>query len=195
VLHSLRYLQVAVSEPSPGVPQFVSMEYLDGIPFDRYDSKQGRTEPQMLWMAAVVELGYWDRTPRGWDEGLWVSIRLWGSVGLEWVSVGLGHNSIGLHGSNPTPPGLHTIQWVCGCDLLSNGSIRGSHQYGCDGWDFISFQLGSGSFVADGAAQVTKRYWETDESWAEDLTNYLGHTCVEWLQKFIGYGQEVLEHK
>ncbi|NWR96044.1 HMR1 protein, partial [Furnarius figulus] len=57
---SLRYLDVAVSEPSPGVPQFMSMGFLDGIPITRYDSKQGRMEPQTPWMEAGVELGYWD---------------------------------------------------------------------------------------------------------------------------------------
>ncbi|NXC60556.1 HA1F protein, partial [Aleadryas rufinucha] len=58
---SLRYLDVAVSEPSPGVPQFVSMGYLDGIPFDRYDSERGQTVPLTPWMAAGAEPGYWDR--------------------------------------------------------------------------------------------------------------------------------------
>ncbi|NXU46640.1 1B27 protein, partial [Drymodes brunneopygia] len=61
---SLRYLDVAVSEPSPGLPQFVSMGYLDGIPFMRYDSergRRGRVEPLTPWMEDGAELGYWDR--------------------------------------------------------------------------------------------------------------------------------------
>ncbi|NXF00149.1 HA1F protein, partial [Menura novaehollandiae] len=92
--------------------------------------------------------------------------------------------------------GLHTLQAVLGCDLLSNGSVRGSYRHGYDGRDFISFELGSGSFVAaDGAAQVTKRRWEHEGVEAERLTNYLGHTCVEWLWKYVGYGQEALERK
>ncbi|NXY18033.1 HMR1 protein, partial [Atrichornis clamosus] len=95
-----------------------------------------------------------------------------------------------------SPSGLHTLQWVSGCDLLSNGSVHGFRRYGYDGWDFLSFQLGSRSFVvADSAAQISKRHWDSDESWIEYLTNYLGHTCVEELQKFIGCGQEALQHK
>ncbi|NXS89293.1 HA19 protein, partial [Erpornis zantholeuca] len=58
---SLRYLHVAVSEPSPGVPQFVEMGYLDGIPFMRYDSERGRAVPQVPWMEEEPEPGYWDR--------------------------------------------------------------------------------------------------------------------------------------
>ncbi|NXE44535.1 HMR1 protein, partial [Ptilorrhoa leucosticta] len=61
---SLRYLQVAVSEPSPGVPQFMSFGYLDGIPFRRYDSERGRAEPQTPWMKDGPEPEYWDRQTR-----------------------------------------------------------------------------------------------------------------------------------
>ncbi|NXU92136.1 HA1F protein, partial [Xiphorhynchus elegans] len=92
--------------------------------------------------------------------------------------------------------GLHTVQRVSGCDLLSDGSVRGSRRDGYDGWDFLSFELGSKSFVAaDGAAQVTKRKWEHEGIAAEYLTNYLENICPEWLQKYVGFGQEALERK
>ncbi|NXR72601.1 HA1F protein, partial [Pycnonotus jocosus] len=92
--------------------------------------------------------------------------------------------------------GLHTLQVVYGCDLLSDGSIRGSYRDGYDGRDFISFELGSGRFVAaDGAAEVTRRRWEHEGKEIERWTNYLKHECPEWLQKYIGYGQEELERK
>ncbi|NXU26910.1 HA1F protein, partial [Thalassarche chlororhynchos] len=58
---SLRYFDVAVSEPSPGVPQFVSVGYVDGNPISRYDSEMGRTVPGADWMAANVDQQYWDR--------------------------------------------------------------------------------------------------------------------------------------
>ncbi|NXS22599.1 HA1F protein, partial [Mystacornis crossleyi] len=57
---SLRYLQVLMSEPGPGVPQFVSMGYLDGIPITRYDSERGRVVPLTAWMEKGAEPGYWD---------------------------------------------------------------------------------------------------------------------------------------
>ncbi|KAJ7428923.1 class I histocompatibility antigen, F10 alpha chain-like protein [Willisornis vidua] len=112
-----------------------------------------------------------------------------------WGSVGLGHNSRGLCGS-VSPPGLHTWQWISGCDLLSDGTVRGSERYGYDERDFISFELGSKSFVAaDSAAQVTKRRWEHEGIEVERTTNYLGHICPEWLRKYIEYGREALERK
>ncbi|NXF14233.1 1A04 protein, partial [Smithornis capensis] len=181
VLHSLRYLHVGVSEPSPGVPQYMILGFVDGIPFVRYDSERGRVEPQVPWMAAGAEPGYWDaQTQRskgnqhGWDT-------------IPRVSM----NPI-----PPSPPGLHTVQRVLGCDLLADGSVRGIYRDGYDGWDFISFDSASRSFVAaDGAAQVTKRKWEDDGTVAEHWTGYLEHTCPEWLRKYVGYGQEALERK
>ncbi|NXR84622.1 HA1F protein, partial [Pycnonotus jocosus] len=91
---------------------------------------------------------------------------------------------------------LHTMQVVSSCDLLSDGSVRGSSHLGYNGQDFISFELGSRRFVvADGAAEVTRRRWEDDGTEAERLTNYLKHECPEWLQIYVGYGQKELERK
>ncbi|NWT22720.1 HA1F protein, partial [Cardinalis cardinalis] len=92
--------------------------------------------------------------------------------------------------------GLHTNLRVYGCDLLSDGSVRGSERHSYDGWDFISFDLGSGRLVAaDSAAEITRRRWEQDGTVAEQWTNYLKHECPEWLQKYVKYGQEELERK
>ncbi|KAF4787635.1 hypothetical protein TURU_168930 [Turdus rufiventris] len=60
VLHSLRYLAVGVSEPSPGIPQFMSIGYLDGIPFERYDSERGQAEPLTEWVKEAADAEYWD---------------------------------------------------------------------------------------------------------------------------------------
>ncbi|NWZ18013.1 HA1K protein, partial [Agelaius phoeniceus] len=58
---SLRYLYVAVSEPSPGIPQFMSIGYLDGIPFTRFDSERGWVEPLTQWIKDGAEQEYWER--------------------------------------------------------------------------------------------------------------------------------------
>uniref|UniRef100_A0A8U8BQK7 Uncharacterized protein n=1 Tax=Geospiza parvula TaxID=87175 RepID=A0A8U8BQK7_GEOPR len=150
VLHSLRYLDVAVSEPSPGIPQYMAIGYLDGIPFVRYDSA-GRMEPLTQWIKDGVELGYWERETQ--------------------------------RVSDVDSQGLHTWLRLSGCDLLSDGSVRGSQRYGYDGRDFISFDLGFRKFVAADSAE------------AERWTNYLKHVCPEWLKKYVGYGQKELEHK
>ncbi|NWR40649.1 HA1F protein, partial [Tachuris rubrigastra] len=180
VLHSLRFLDVVVTEPSPGIPRFMEMGYMDGIPITRYDSERGRAEPQTPWMAAGPEPGFWDRETQR-NEGT----QLIETTNLEKAQ-----------GRYNQSRGLHTWQTLSGCDLLSDGSVHGFYRYGYDGRDFISFELGSRSFVAaDGAAQITKRKWEHDGIAAEYWTNYLGNICLEWLRKYVGYGREALERK
>ncbi|XP_031950238.1 class I histocompatibility antigen, F10 alpha chain-like isoform X1 [Corvus moneduloides] len=180
VLHSLRYLHVAVSEPGPGVPQFVSVGFLDGIPFWRYDSERGRMEPQTPWMEEGPEPGYWD----GQTE-ICKGNQHTDAIDLETLRAR--YNQSG---------GLHTLQYIYGCDLLSDGSVHGSFRYGYDGRDFLSFEPGSQSFVvADGTAQVTRRLRNSDGFTVERQKNYLKHICPEELRKYVRYGRQALEHK
>ncbi|NWZ17070.1 HA1F protein, partial [Agelaius phoeniceus] len=180
VLHSLRYLQVAVSEPSPGVPQFMDIGFVDGIPFTRYDSERRRAEPLTQWMKDGVELEYW-------EEQTQISVRNQQVAARNLETARERYNQ---------SRGLHTNLRVYGCDLLSDGSVRGSEQHSYDGRDFISFDLGSGRWVAaDSAAEVTRRRWEEEGTVAEAQTNYLKNICPEWLQKYVGYGQKELERK
>ncbi|XP_064594093.1 class I histocompatibility antigen, F10 alpha chain-like isoform X1 [Zonotrichia leucophrys gambelii] len=180
VLHSLHYLQVAVSEPSPGIPQFMAIGYLDGIPFTRYDSERGRVEPLTQWIKDGVDPEYWDRETQK-------------LVGHQHTFV---KDLETLRERYNQSGGLHTRLRVSGCELLSDGSVRGSHQDGYDGRDFISFDLESGRLVAaDSSAEITRRLWEQDGTVAEYWMNYLKHICPEWLQKYIRYGQKELERK
>ncbi|RMB96073.1 hypothetical protein DUI87_27513 [Hirundo rustica rustica] len=112
------------------------------------------------------------------DGATRITQRCWESKGImvEQMKLCLGHTSV------EGPPkyirygwealeykGLHTLQEVSGCHLLSQGSIRGSNRLGSDRREFLSFQLGSERFVvAAGAAQVTKRRWEHEEIQAEE---------------------------
>ncbi|NXY40155.1 1B18 protein, partial [Pomatorhinus ruficollis] len=58
---SLRYLNVAVSERSRGIPQYMEIGFVDGIPFTRYDSERGRVEPLTEWVKDAADPEYWDR--------------------------------------------------------------------------------------------------------------------------------------
>ncbi|XP_039909646.1 class I histocompatibility antigen, F10 alpha chain isoform X1 [Hirundo rustica] len=180
VLHSLHYLRVAVSEPGPGIPQFMEMGFVDGIPFTRYDSERGRTEPLTQWIKDGVEPGYWDSETRTAVQNQHVNV-----VDLET-----------LRGRYNQSRGLHTNLRVYGCDLLSDGSVRGSYRDSYDGRDFISFDLGSRKFVAaDAAAEITRRRWVDEGNEVEGWTNYLGHECPKWLREYVGYGEKELERK
>uniref|UniRef100_A0A8C3E8T1 Uncharacterized protein n=1 Tax=Corvus moneduloides TaxID=1196302 RepID=A0A8C3E8T1_CORMO len=175
VSHSLPFLFVVLSKPGPGLPQFVVLGYLDRTPLEQDpqlypNSPSTRKQAPYYWITATVHVAFN-------------------------TSMGLGHHSMCLHSPIPPHPRLCTLQQECSCDL-SNRSICGSFPQGCDGWDFMSFSLGSGSFVAaDGTAQITKRLWESDGITAQYLKNALEHTCVEVLKKHIRYRQEALECK
>ncbi|XP_005534638.1 PREDICTED: class I histocompatibility antigen, F10 alpha chain-like [Pseudopodoces humilis] len=182
LLHSLCYLDVAVSEPSLGVPQFMSLGFMDGILFTRYDSEQGQVELQTQWMEDGAEQGYWESQTQ-------IAVRNQHIVARNLKTLRHRYNqSRGIC--------LHTSQWLYGCDLLDNGSVRGSSRYRYDGRDFISFELGSKSFVAaDDAAEITRRLWKEKGNVAEGRENYLKHVCPEWLRKYVGYEQKELERK
>uniref|UniRef100_A0A8B9UL71 Ig-like domain-containing protein n=1 Tax=Anas zonorhyncha TaxID=75864 RepID=A0A8B9UL71_9AVES len=83
-----------------------------------------------------------------------------------------------------------------GCDVLEDGSIRGFDQHGYEGRDFIALDKDTQTFTAaDAAAQITKRKWETEGSYAEKTKYYLENTCIEWLRKYMSYGKDVLERR
>ncbi|NWJ03049.1 HA1F protein, partial [Crypturellus undulatus] len=91
--------------------------------------------------------------------------------------------------------GYHVWQQMYGCDLLENGEIRGYDQYAYDGRDFIVLDMNTLTYTAaDDAAVITKRKWER-EGEPERKKNYLEHTCIEWLQKYVEYGKATLERR
>ncbi|KAM6106918.1 LOW QUALITY PROTEIN: class I histocompatibility antigen, F10 alpha chain-like [Phoenicopterus ruber ruber] len=177
--HSLRYISVAVSEPSPGVPQFVDMGYVDGNPISRYGSKMGRMVPGADWMAANLDQQYWDS-----------ETQISQSNQIDRVSLE------SLRGRYNQSGRAQTRQCMIGCDLLEDGSTRGFYQHAYDGKDFVALDMDTMTFTAaDAAAQVTKRKWEADGTEAERQKHYLENTCIEWLRKYVSYGRAVLERK
>ncbi|KAM6364669.1 class I histocompatibility antigen, F10 alpha chain-like [Pluvialis apricaria] len=179
-LHSLRYFHVAVSEPSPGVPHFVAVGYVDGNLIARYDSETRRTVPGADWMAANLDQQYWDRETQTEQSNQQV----------DRVNLDTARSRYNESGS------AHTLQSMSGCDLLEDGTTRGYRQYAYDGRDFIAFDVDTMTFTAaDAAAQITKRKWEEDGTVAERLKQYLENTCIEWLKRYVSYGRAVLERK
>ncbi|KAK1189619.1 HA1F protein, partial [Pygoscelis papua] len=91
--------------------------------------------------------------------------------------------------------GAHTVQDMYGCELLEDGRTSGFFQGAYDGRDFIAFDMSTMTFTAaDAAAQITKRKWE-DEGVPERQKQYLENICIEWLRKYVSYGQAALERK
>ncbi|XP_035197099.1 class I histocompatibility antigen, F10 alpha chain-like isoform X2 [Oxyura jamaicensis] len=178
--HSLRYFYTSVSEPGLGLPQFVTVGYVDGEIFVRYDSETRRTDAMMDWMAAIDDPQYWERNTQIFQNSEQIF-----RMGLDTLRERYNQSR-----------GFHTWQRMYGCDLLEDGSIRGFDQYGYEGRDFIAFDKDTLTFTAaDAGAQVTKRKQEEEGTYAERMKHYLENTCIEWLRKYVSYGKAVLERR
>ncbi|KAL8213468.1 UNVERIFIED_CONTAM: hypothetical protein K2H54_065813 [Gekko kuhli] len=162
--HSLRYLSMSVSQPSAGVPWFATEGYVDGQPFERYDSNTRRNVPEAPWMEKVGKdyPHYWDRTTNDRRNAAVMS-----GTALELMGSFFNHTE-----------GFHMLQDIFVCRLREDGQKSVFRSYGYDGKGF------------DFTAQVTKRKWEAEKDAKAKIT--LEEDCVEWLQKCLHYGREDL---
>uniref|UniRef100_A0A8C3FCI6 Ig-like domain-containing protein n=1 Tax=Chrysemys picta bellii TaxID=8478 RepID=A0A8C3FCI6_CHRPI len=183
--HSLRYFYTGVSEPGPGLPEFITVGSVDDQPIDHYDSERGSAVPRAEWMARNLDAQYWDQNTQI-SQGAQAVFR----VDL---------NTLHLQperGRGTPKGGFHTLQVMYGCDLRGDGSKGGFYQYAYDGQDFVSFDKDQETWVAaDDAAQITKHKWDADRSIAQGLRAYLEGTCIEWLGKYLEYGKETLQRR
>uniref|UniRef100_A0ACB8EF51 Uncharacterized protein n=1 Tax=Sphaerodactylus townsendi TaxID=933632 RepID=A0ACB8EF51_9SAUR len=61
--HSLQYFLTRVSEPSPGLPKFFALGYVDNHLTDYYDSNTRRSVPRVPWLEEVEKdyPQFWNR--------------------------------------------------------------------------------------------------------------------------------------
>ncbi|XP_067424002.1 class I histocompatibility antigen, F10 alpha chain-like, partial [Emydura macquarii macquarii] len=178
--HSLRYFYTAVSEPGPGLPEFSAVGSVDGQRIAHYDSATRRMEPRAEWLARSEDTQYWDRQTQV----------------LQGVQPMYHANLQTARQRYNQSAGFHTLQLMYGCERRADGSIRGFRQFAYDGQDFLSLDEERETWVAaDDGAQITKRNWDADRSIAQGYRAYLEGTCIEWLEKYLAYGQETLQSR
>ncbi|KAL8213488.1 UNVERIFIED_CONTAM: hypothetical protein K2H54_066016 [Gekko kuhli] len=180
--HSLRYFYMGVSEPGQGLPQFSIVGYVDDQPFTKYDSVRRRDVPLVPWMEEVGK-----EDPQYWEEQTQLSQ---GSESAFRVNLGTLRERFSQQNSR----GLHTLQVMYGCEVGPDGRFSGGYmQYAYDGEDFLALDRETLTWTARvPQAWVTKRRWETEFHHAMFYKSYLEETCVEWLQRYLGYGSETL---
>nr|BAG69355.1 MHC class I alpha chain 1 [Gallus gallus] len=170
-LHTLRYIYTAMTDPGPGQPWYVDVGYVDGELFTHYNSTARRAVPRTEWMAANTDQQYWDRETQIAQ----------GNEQIDRENLDIRqqrHNQTG---------GSHTAQWMSGCDILEDGTIRGYFQSAYDGRDYFAFDKGTMTFTAAVPEAVpTKRKWE-EGGYAERKKQYLEETCVEGLRRYVEY--------
>uniref|UniRef100_A0A8C4YVC5 Ig-like domain-containing protein n=1 Tax=Gopherus evgoodei TaxID=1825980 RepID=A0A8C4YVC5_9SAUR len=180
--HSLRYFYTAVSEPGPGLPQFTVVGYLDDQLFFHFDSEGKGAQPRAPWIQA--------EGPEYWDRQTWIAkVRCNEPCQAPWPD-------LRPHPAPCVPPGLHTFQYMYGCQLRADGSTGGFRQYGYDGRDFLSYDTRTPTWVAPSKeAEITKGKMDADRRLSQQQRDYLERKCVEWLQKYLGYGKETLQRR
>ncbi|XP_053234826.1 major histocompatibility complex class I-related gene protein-like [Podarcis raffonei] len=89
--------------------------------------------------------------------------------------------------------GFHTLQLMYGCELSPDGRKEGYYRYGYDGRDFLIFEKETLTWTAaDREAQVMKRKWDAELAKKQYRKAYLEEECIEWLQRYLDYGNETL---
>ncbi|XP_021041618.1 H-2 class I histocompatibility antigen, Q9 alpha chain-like [Mus caroli] len=180
--HSMRYFETAVSRPGLGEPRFISVGYVDDTEFVRFDSdaENPRDEPRAPWMEQEGP-EYWERETqksKGNEQSFRVSLR----TALSYY--------------NQSAGGSHTLQWMHGCEVGSDGRLlRGYLQSAYDGRDYIALNEDLKTWTAaDMAAQITRRKWEQAGE-AERYRAYLEGACIEWLRRHLERGNATLQRK
>ncbi|XP_059581376.1 major histocompatibility complex class I-related gene protein-like [Alligator mississippiensis] len=154
------------------------MSYVDNQPILHYDSDTRRQEPCGDWVQGAVGPGFWDREIR--------SLRVWQD--------GFKRNLLTLQHRYNQTGGSHTLQLTYGCELREDGSTGGHMQLGYDGGDFISYDLGTCTWVAAPTqAQVTQRSWNEEKALLQITRAYLEETCIECPWQNLPHGEAALQ--
>ncbi|XP_036416366.1 H-2 class I histocompatibility antigen, Q9 alpha chain-like [Colossoma macropomum] len=178
--HSLQYIYTAVT---PGIhfPEFTVVGLVDGEQFDYYDSNIRKDVPKTDWIKKVDadDPDYWNRQTQIVQRH---QETFKANVGI--LMKRFSHTE-----------GIHTVQWMYGCELDDDGTRRGYDQYGYDGEDYISLDLITSNWTAaNQKAIITKNKWEGSAA-ARFQTAYLLNECITWLKKYVDYGRSTREKK
>ncbi|KAL7839156.1 hypothetical protein SRHO_G00258140 [Serrasalmus rhombeus] len=176
--HSLQYFYTAVT-PGINFPEFTTVGQVDGGQFVYYDSDIRKMIPKTEWIEKNEGEDYWTRETQIQQ----------GTQEVFKVDVGT------LKQRFNQSDGVHTWQWMYGCELHDDGTNRGYDQFGYDGEDFVSLDLKTLTWTAANAkAVITKHKWERTAEAARHKA-YLENTCIDWIKKYVEYGRSTLERK
>ncbi|XP_059495393.1 class I histocompatibility antigen, F10 alpha chain-like isoform X2 [Stegostoma tigrinum] len=174
--HSLRYFHTAVSS-IPGFPEFVIVGYVNGVQFVMYDSDRKVLIPREQWM--VESEGH-----EAWQRKLYLAQRMENHF-KPYIPVLMSRTNQTL--------GIHTYQMVTGCDVRNNEIVRAFSQLGWDGQDLISFDKDHMVWVTPVPwAESIKNRWNQHVVYKQEWKNFLEEECVQWLRKYLEYGQREL---
>ncbi|KAG7324662.1 hypothetical protein KOW79_012678 [Hemibagrus wyckioides] len=183
--HSLFYTYTALSKPIdlPGIYEFTALGMLDDRELDYYNSKTQAKIPKQDWMKEKLGQDYWDKGTQSRK-----SKEQWFKVNVDILMDRMRHNK----------SDLHVLQWRHGCVTEGENGIRkfvrGIDEYSYDGSEFLSFDEENSRWIAPvQAAEPTKKKWDEVPILNTYTKSYLEKECVDWLIKFMDYGQEEMK--
>ncbi|KAG7457593.1 hypothetical protein MATL_G00228850 [Megalops atlanticus] len=179
VTHSMKYIVTAV-QGLDGFPEHTEVGMVDDQEFVFYNSKLKKVIPKTDWIEKNEGAAYWEReTQRN----------------IQTQQVFKSNVGIAMQRFNQTG-GIHALQLMYGCELDEDGKTSGYYQFGYDGEDFLSLDKSTLTWTAaNPQAVITKHKWESTGAAAQYWKGYLENTCIEWVQKYVGYGRQTLERK
>lgn len=181
--HSLTYIYTALSKDVslPGIHEFTAMGMLDNRAIDYFDSDHQQKVPKQDWMKERLPGDYWEKGTRSRQ-----SKQQWFKVNIDILKKRMRQND----------SDVHVLQWMHGCegDTKPDGTLgflRGMDMYSYDGDNFLSFDDSNEVWVTTNtAAFETKRKWDEVQVLKEYTKGYLENECMDWLSKFMSYGQK-----
>ncbi|XP_056431272.1 major histocompatibility complex class I-related gene protein-like isoform X2 [Gadus chalcogrammus] len=180
VIHSRRLFTTGSSGLST-FPEFVTVEMVDEVQVEYYDSNTQRLIPKQDWVdQANREVpDYLERETE----------RRKGAQQVFKAGIGTLKRRFNQTG------GVHVYQRMNGCEWDDeDGTTEGYQQYGYDGEDFLSMDLKTLTWVAPvHQALTTKHRWEHNRALMEKLKHYYTKECVDWLKKYLAYGKSTLQ--
>ncbi|XP_060763962.1 class I histocompatibility antigen, Gogo-B*0201 alpha chain-like isoform X2 [Neoarius graeffei] len=180
VTHTLQYQHTAVR--GINLPEFTAVGLMDGEQFVFYDTNIKETIPKTEWAQKISadDPHYWNsETEHMRNEDYILTVRL-GRI---------------MECFNQTQ-GVHTLQWMLGCELDDDGTPTVYDQFGYDAEDFMNLDLETVTYTAmkPQAGELIKE-WDPTDAKAKYYKSYLENACIHWLKKFVSYGRETLERK
>ncbi|XP_007564458.1 major histocompatibility complex class I-related gene protein-like [Poecilia formosa] len=166
---------------APDVPEFVTVGILDDIPVGYCDSNKIQLEPRTTWMKNVFR-----DYP---NHQSWLSEKC-KKNNIEFIST-----VRSLMERFNQSEGVHIFQRTIGCSWDDNSeTISAFVQFGYDGEDLISFDLGTLTWIAPiPHTVITKLNWDTNGQEKFFWTNTFKDDCRHLFNLYLGYGNSSLQ--